>query len=239
MNVSRVPRALWFLTLALCLVPAASAASQTRPVQFTKGTSSATIKGSVKGFDTRDYTLRAGAGQTMTVSMKATNEGAYFNVLPPGSKDLAIHIGSVNGNDWTGTLDKAGAYTIRVYLMRNEARRGAKADYTLNVGISGAVASVDAKVPGTKFNATGQVSCTMGTEAPKQCPFGVIRSGPGQAEIHITPPGGMQRTLKFSGKQVTAPGSQSVKSGMQGDEWTIEVNDFERYRIPEAVINGG
>lgn len=220
----------------LTLVPVAEAASPARPVQFAKGSSSATLKGTVKGNNFIDYTLRAGAGQAMTVTMASRH--AYFNVLPPGSKDVAIYISSINGNDWTGPLEQAGVYTIRVYLMRNEARRGTAAPYTLTVGITGAAAGGDAKVAGTKFHATGQVPCTMGTEA-KSCPFGVIRSGPGNAEVHITPPGGMERTLKFAGPLVTAPGSRSIKSNKQGDEWSIEVNDFERYRIPDAVVNGG
>lgn len=239
MTLSRAASVLLALAIALGVAPAVHAASQTRPVQFAKGTSAATIKGSVKGYDTMDYTLRAAAGQTMTVSMKASHAGAFFNVLPPGSKDVATYNSSVGGNDFSGTLEKAGTYTIRVYLMRNEARRGVQADYTLNVGITGAAASGDAKVAGTKFHATGQVPCTMGTEAQRMCPFGVIRSGPGKAEVHIAPPGGMERTLNFSGNQVTAPGSQSVKSTRQGDEWAVEVNDFERYRIPDAVVNGG
>lgn len=227
------------LSLSLAIAPAAHAASQTRTVQFAKGASSATIQGTVKGYDTMDYKLRAAAGQEMKISMKASNEGAYFNLLPPGSKDEAIHIGSTSGNDFAGTLGVGGEYTIRVYLMRNEARRGVQANYTLNVGIGGAAGTGDAKVAGTPFNATGNVPCTMGSEAPKMCPFGVIRSGPGQAEVRITPPGGLERVLKFNGGQATAPGSQSIKAGKRGDEWTIEVNDFERYRIPDAVVNGG
>lgn len=126
------------VSVALGLAPALQAASQTRVVQFAKGASSALIEGKVKGRDTMDYTLRAGAGQTMTVSMKASHPGAYFNLLPPGSKDVAIYNSSINGNEFSGTLDKAGVYTLRVYLMRNEARRGTQADFTLNVGISGA-----------------------------------------------------------------------------------------------------
>lgn len=229
------------LALALCAaVPAAAIAAPTsRQVQFAKGASSATLKGSIKGYDYADYRLRAGAGQTMTVALKATHPSAYFNVLPPGSKDVAIYNGSTDGNQWTGQLQQAGDYTIRVYLYRNEARRGTRADYTLTVGVTGVSNSLDAKVAGTPFNATGQVPCTMGSEAPKMCPFGVIRGQPGNAEVRITPPGGLERTLKFSGNQVTAPSSQSIKASKQGDEWSIEVNDFERYRVPEAVINGG
>jgi hypothetical protein len=229
------------LAAALCatVATAAIAAPSSRTVQFAKGASSATLKGSIEGYDYMDYRLRAGAGQTMTVSMKANRPSAYFNVLPPGSKDVAIYNSSVDGNQWAGRLQEAGEYTIRVYLYRNEARRNTRADYTLTVGITGASDSLDAKVPGTPFHATGSVPCTMGSEAPKMCPFGVIRGQPGNAEVRITPPGGMERTLKFAGSQVTAPASQSIKASKQGDEWSIEVNDFERYRVPEAVINGG
>ncbi len=30
-----------------------------------------------------------------------------------------------------------------------------------------------------------------------------------------------------------------VKASKSGDMWSIEVNDYEHYRIPEAVISGG
>lgn len=229
----------WLVLSAVTPLAPAWAASQTRPVAFAKGSSSATLKGTVQGYGSVDYTLRAAAGQTMTVSMKADNPAAYFNVLPPGSKDVAIHIGSTAGNDWTGVLEAGGTYTLRVYLMRSEARRGKASAFTLQVGITGGASPTDAKVPGTRFHATGQLACTMGTEAPKMCPFGVIRQGPGRAEVHISPPGGLARTLVFAGQQVTSPGSQSVKASRQGEDWAVEVNDFERYLVIDAVINGG
>ncbi len=152
------------LVLALALAPVAPvmAASQSQAVQFAKGASSATINGVVKGYDTMDYRLRANAGQTMSASMKASHEAAYFNVLPPGSKDVAIHIGSTSGNQFTGTLPSDGDYKVRLYLMRSAARRNEKADYTLSVSITGA-ASGDAKVPGTNYHATGSVPCSATT----------------------------------------------------------------------------
>ena len=102
-----------------------------RPIQFAKGASSATVKGSFKGGTTIDYKLRAKAGQTMSVALKTSNGSNYFNVLPPGSNDVAIFVGSTDGNEWTGTLPADGEYTIRVYLMRNAARRNETANYTL------------------------------------------------------------------------------------------------------------
>lgn len=213
---------------------------QTTPLQFAKGTSSATVKGSLTGDGTIDYTLRARAGQSMSVTLKTSNDANYFNVLPPGSNDVAIFIGSTSGNEFTGALPADGEYKIRVYLMRSAARRKEKADYTLTVGITGA-ASVDAKVAGTEYHATGTVPCSMGAAAPdsQQCEFGVIRGKPGEAEVHVTPPGGFERVLRFAGATVSADGDAKVKASKRGDMWSVEVNEYEHYQIPEAVISGG
>ena len=222
---------------------------EVRPLHFAKGTSSATVKSSLTGYKTIDYTLRARAGQTMTVSLKTSNGANYFNVLPPGSKDVAVFVGSTSGNEWTGKLEADGEYTVRVYLMRSAARRNETANFTLSVGITGSAAGAaalgtapasDAKVKGTPYHATGPVPCWMGN-APvgsSQCEFGVIRGKPGNAEVHIKPPGGLERVLTFMGNTVTS-GKEKVKASKAGDLWTIEVNDYEHYQIPESVILGG
>lgn len=97
------------LLLGCALVAAVSSARaadgiESWPLQFAKGTSSATVKGSLKGNKTIDYKLRAKAGRTMSVTLKTSNGANYFNVLPPGSTGEAIVIGSTSGNDWTGPL---------------------------------------------------------------------------------------------------------------------------------------
>jgi hypothetical protein len=108
------------------------------PVHFKKGASEASIKGHIKGRETVDYVLRAQAGQTMTVNLKTSSTAAYFNVLPPGSSDVAIFTGSVAGAKFEGKLTKDGDYTIRVYLVRAAARRNESANYTLSVKVTGA-----------------------------------------------------------------------------------------------------
>lgn len=234
--------------IALCSLTTPSRADiQTSPVQFKKGTRSATIEGSIKGGQTIDYTLRARAGQTMSV-MLATKHGAnYFNVLPPGSNDEALFVGSSGGNEWTGVLPADGEYKVRVYLMRSAARRNEAANYTLKVGIAGTsrptefgkAPASDAKVKGTGYHATGPLPCRMGNDKPIQCEFGVIRGEPGNAEVHITPPGGLKRVLTFMGDKVTTNPGEKVKAVKQGYDWSVEVNDYEHYTIPEAVISGG
>jgi hypothetical protein len=128
------------LALALATPPVhAEPAITTKQVQFKKGESGATIKGAIKGEQIIDYKLRAGAGQSMVVQFKPSNPSAYFNVLPPGSSGEAIHIGSTAGNEFSTELKAGGEYTIRVYLMRNAARRNESVQYTLDIGISGDV----------------------------------------------------------------------------------------------------
>lgn len=234
--------------LWLFVSPAVEAGEiRTQSVQFAKGHSSATLKGVIKGSETIDYTLRAKAGQTMSVTLKTGNGANYFNVLPPGSNDKAIFVGSTDGNEWTGALPADGEYKVRVYLMRSAARRNETASYTLTVGITGTpkaselgtAPASDAKVKGTTYHATGPLPCSLGNNKPVQCEFGVIRGKPGNAEVHITPPGGLKRVLTFAGDKVTTNPGEKIRAVKKGYDWSVDVNDFEHYTIPEAVISGG
>jgi hypothetical protein len=230
--------------------PLAGAADiETRNISFARGASSATVKGTIAGRQAIDYTLRARAGQTMSVTLQSQHAGLAFNVLPPGSSDVAIP-DAIERQNWTGALPADGEYRIRTYLPRSAGRRGEKASYTLNVAVTGGAGAAtsalgrapagDARVPGTPYHATGPVPCWLGN-APvgsSQCEFGVIRGSPGNADVHIKPAGGLERVLNFRGNTVTS-GSDKVKAYKAGDLWTVEVNDYEHYRIPEAVISGG
>ena len=60
-------------------------------VTFAKGASSATIKGTLKGGADVDYLVRAAAGQTLEVKLHGTNAQNDFNVLPPGSANVAMY----------------------------------------------------------------------------------------------------------------------------------------------------
>ena len=75
----------------------------------------------------------------------------------------------------------------------------------------------------------------------------LIRSAPGQAEVHLASPGydvtlhtDNLRVLNFAGGEVTsADAKEKVAFEKQADNWSIGVNDFYYYIIPEAVIDGG
>ena len=81
-----------------------------------------------------------------------------------------MFIGSTKGSEAAVALPTDGIYVVRVYLMRNAARRGETAQYTLTVGVTGTPmaplsGSQDAKIPGTAFHASATVACQPpGTE---------------------------------------------------------------------------
>ncbi len=85
-----------------------AAAQESSQVQFQAGKDGAILSGSITGHQYRDYLLRAGKGQTMTtvLTVESTNGHgiAYFNVLPPGSQDLAIYVGSRAIDHASGSL---------------------------------------------------------------------------------------------------------------------------------------
>jgi len=123
------------LGLALLALPVMAKDKVTiHQVHFKKGTNGATMKGSVKGYDTVLYKLVAKAGQHMRVSIDSKH--ANFNVYAPGKGlgDRALFAGEP-GIPYAGDLPANGTYTISVYLMRNEARRGTDAPFTLHVEI--------------------------------------------------------------------------------------------------------
>jgi hypothetical protein len=120
--------------LAAALPAVAQDHSRTERIQFARGASSATLHGNIHGYDTVDYVLGARGGQTLTVRLQPTNASAYFNVTRQGAAE-ALFVGSTTGSQFTGRRPASGDYVVRVYLMRNAARRDEHANYTLTVGV--------------------------------------------------------------------------------------------------------
>lgn len=120
----------------------ARAETPVRPVAFPAGSDGASLTGSVTGYDGVRYSLNARAGQRMVVDMATGNASAYFNITAPGATE-AMHIGPVAGNRFDGILPAGGDYTVDVYLMRNAARRGETARFTITFRITGAGAPAE------------------------------------------------------------------------------------------------
>jgi hypothetical protein len=240
------------------LPAAAEAGIKQVQVQFPKGKTGTTIKGSIAGNQTVDYTLRAAAGQTMTVKLSGGST-VYHNVLPPGSAGEALFVGSRDGDTSTTTLPTSGQYTIRVYQMGNAKSSGKHSNFTLAVAIDGAApASAGASKGGQdplveaagragegKFNATGKIPCAQAPGQPMgQCDFGVARAGGGTAAVSVKLPDGRKRMIMFQKGKATgadlsqADGNMKFSASKQADLYKIQAGN-ERYEIPEAVVSGG
>lgn len=130
-------------TTALALLqlsPAQIALAQmSEEVKFRAGDSGAVVSGKVTGQDYVDYRLGARAGQKLFAELTVTGSDGdgtvYFNILPPGSADVAIYNGSIDGNAATMPLPETGTYTIRVYQMGNDEDTGKTSAYNLDLSI--------------------------------------------------------------------------------------------------------
>lgn len=180
-------------------------------IQFAQGSSGASVSGRITGDETVDYTLRAKAGQTLHVNLKADSAMAYFNVLPPGSSGEAIFIGSTLGDTFEGKLEQDGEYTVRVYQMRAGARRGESAQYTLSTRIDGGASAAAAK----GFDQTLEM-------------FGV--------SFHVSSPNaanGNTVTIKPSG---LSKDNSAFTEEVSGVVLRAEVNDLNVDQSPEVYV---
>lgn len=237
-----------FGTPTVVIPPIAVAETQisTQRVQFAPGTTSTTIEGTITGYETIDYLVSATAGQAMNVSMATDNSANYFNILAPGENEVAMFNGSVNENQYEGSLPATGEYKIRVYQMRSAARRNEVANYRLEISIapsSSAAGQTDALVPGTDYNATGNIPCSMGHGQPSgSCPFGVTREGNGNGSVTVTKPDGRTRVIFFENGRAVRYDQSQADTGRFSAEKQSDLNIVrigqERYEIPDAVIYG-
>ena len=201
------------ILLAATLPSLATADIRKEAIQFAKGTTGASVSGRITGDETVDYTLRAKAGQTLHVNLKADSAMAYFNVLPPGSSGEAIFIGSTLGDTFEGKLDMDGEYTVRVYQMRAGARRGESAQYTLTTRIDGGASTATGAQAG--FDQTLEM-------------FGV--------SFHVSSPNaasGNTVTIKPSG---LSQDNSAFTDEITGVVLRAEVNDLNVDQSPEVYV---
>lgn len=214
-------------------------------VHFERGATGTTIRDRIAGDDSIEYTLGAAAGQVLHVGLQDGRNSVSLNVFAPGAtpgRDAALHRGEVDGNTAEIRLPAAGDYLIQVFQNRAVARRGGRSDFTLRVSVTGGEAHVspsssqDARVAGTRFHATGTIPCARTAAQPlARCRFGVVRHGPGAAEVTVFWPDGGTRAIAFAGGRPTGAGLTARKDD---DLFRIGIGT-ERFEIPEAVVTGG
>lgn len=117
-----------------------ASAQQTHEVAFAPGNYGTMVPGSITGQEFADYRLGASAGQEMFVELTVAetdgNGTIYFNVMPPGAEWEALYLGSMDDdNSETVALPLDGTYTIRVYLMGNDADTEKTVKFNLDLSI--------------------------------------------------------------------------------------------------------
>ena len=123
----------------------AIAADHPEQVHFKRGTTSAIVRGALRGWDIKEYELRAAQGQN--VQLQVTSPRLHWLVVrfypadqSEGDHDL-LNSDNANAYAWQGTLPKTGPYVLRLFIRRTEARRGGKISYRAEISIIPAAAA--------------------------------------------------------------------------------------------------
>jgi hypothetical protein len=211
-----------------------------------QGTASAAVAGAVQGYRGQDFMVEGRAGQVLEVRLQSRHPGLAFNVLAEGARE-AMFIGRSAGIDARLTLPDDGRYRIQTYLPRSAARRGERGAFELRLSRSGAAlaplpASRDAKVAGTAFHATTQVTCRWAyAPAAGLCDAGVVRRGhDGTGTVVVRGSGGQRRVLLFvQGRLAATDTARTPQAAGQGESITVQFDDGERHEIPQPLLRGG
>lgn len=113
----------------------AEAQERSARIEFGRGQSSTIIRGTIRGYEGVNYRINVRGGQRLAVSMDSSNSSNYFNILGPSGGE-ALFNGSISGNFADVIVPVSGDYVVQVYLMRNAARRGEQARFTLRIEVT-------------------------------------------------------------------------------------------------------
>ena len=122
------------LLLPLAAVSAAEPVPTPKPIFFATGSTSGTAGGRVVRGERVLYSLKAIAGQVMTVTLTTPDDNAVFQIYEPNTKisrnddgilefkGKALHGDSEDTTRWHGALPASGLYVISVGSTRGSAR---------------------------------------------------------------------------------------------------------------------
>ena len=213
------------LVLATLLATAVAAADQVRRerVEFPDGSGTAQVEGTVKGYESVEYQVAAGAGQQMTIALDLRQRLDLLQPLRARRHSRREHGGPHRGPGRARLSGHArGHRRLHDPALPDPRRRPAGRGSRPTRSRSRSPArrrpapEADAQVPGTEFHATGELRCAVGAGQPMTaCPFGVVREGGGTATVHVTRPDGADLTIRFDGGRAVA--SEPAGRGLLGD----------------------
>ena len=118
------------IVVAFMAVSAQYTLAQTKTrVKFPAGTHGTSVKGTCHGYAYRDYLVRVSAGQSINISLEASEPSTVFSIVTPEGGDL---LEASETTRYSGELITSGDYRVRVLMMRSAARRrGSVSNYVL------------------------------------------------------------------------------------------------------------
>ena len=132
-------RRLAMIPAVVALLAVSALAQERSNVSFAPGNFGTMVSGTITGEEYHDYVVGASAGQEMFVELTVTDSNgagtAFFNVLPPGSDNVAIYNSAGLGNSTTVALPESGDYTIRVYQLGDDADTGKTKGFNIDLSI--------------------------------------------------------------------------------------------------------
>jgi len=118
------------MALLMEVLSHAGATVRIEAVHVLGGETSATMSGTIGGYDSVQYIVGAGAGQAIAVRLSPQNESCALRVWTPGADDPEF-IDARKGNDYVARDARPAIYTAQVHLTRRGARRGETCAYDL------------------------------------------------------------------------------------------------------------
>ena len=104
-------------------------------VRFKKGTTGTELKGTITGYDVKEYLVGAAEGQQLEATLNSDNRFVFF-VVDHVETNTRIFDGSVESSSTVFTdLPHDGDYKFTILMPRAEARRKGVAHYTLELYI--------------------------------------------------------------------------------------------------------
>jgi len=201
--------------------------------------------------NTAQPTDRAGGASTRSCLDRIMRETGERNVAVLSSEfsqaNSVVMVGvGANRAPWRCLVSNDGVVAEIMFAGKDGDGPGEGAAVQLPERVAVDAPSYDAKVPGTNFNATGQLACArMAGQPMTQCKFGVVRKGNGNGSITVFWPDGGNRVIFFEDEtpmsydQSQADGDAKMTVGKSDNGiYTVKIGD-QRFEIVDSIITGG
>ncbi|MGE0495648.1 MAG: hypothetical protein AB7S38_40965 [Vulcanimicrobiota bacterium] len=125
------------LALLILLVLPGLADTPAERLTFAAGASSGQVKGTLNGYEVKDYIFTARAGQKMRLEVDSKRPNwLVVQVRSPGNADADVFSNFISGDmQGEAVLPSDGDYRLRLGIRRPEAARGGRVDYLATLAI--------------------------------------------------------------------------------------------------------